>query len=175
MHLPPHDSHAGMANVTPVAAGLGAHRTAAGVEITGTTRTREALTEDDGDIRADNAYDTTAISNGTNNNHIDRGVLHDLRLNAIKARWDQPSLGFDSSRSDGYTLTHADTTEYSNSVYGTEHGGHAHAGPSGQPVDDGEDEDGQPQRKKRKMAAPSVYSYNSTRDISQFVKDVNGR
>lgn len=98
-------------------------------------------------------------NNGTshandNVNKINKSVLQDLRLVAVKARWDQSSLGFDSSSTDGRTVTHADTTEYSNSVY------------------DGE---GEPQRKKRKMATPSVYSYNSTRDISQFVKDVNGR
>ena len=62
------------------------------------------------------------------------------------------------------TLSHTKTTEYTESVYETVYE---------------YDEDGVAvptnQKKKKKMASPSVYSYDSTRDLSQFLKHIHGR
>lgn len=67
--------------------------------------------------------------------------------------WDQSPLVDTSITTDGLTLTHATTTDYEDSVLEAE----------------------DTAAKKKKMDATSVYSYNSARDISQFVKDVHGR
>lgn len=74
-------------------------------------------------------------------------------------RFDQEALDFASSAGDGLTLSHAHTTEYTESSIG----------------DDSEDAEieGLPSKKKRKMAA-STYSFNSA-DASQFVKEDHGR
>lgn len=55
---------------------------------------------------------------------------------------------------DNRTLSHTPTTEYAASLPGT-----------------GDDDSAA----KRRTGSPSVYSYHSNRDISQFVKDVHGR
>jgi hypothetical protein len=97
--------------------------------------------------------------NGTNGTNDINGA--DLPHHT-RPRWDQLPLA--TSTAGGPTLTHVETTEYTESVYETVYE---------------YDEDGNAllthRKKKRKMASPSVYSYNSTRDISQFVKDVHGR
>jgi hypothetical protein len=70
-----------------------------------------------------------------------------------RAEWDQAPVAPSIS---GFTLSHATTTDYQDSVV------------------EGEDED-EAGPKRKKMATPSVVSFNSSRDISQFVKDVHGR
>lgn len=83
--------------------------------------------------------------------------------NEIRPRWDQRPLA--PSTSGGcLTLSHMESTEYTGSEYETvyEYDENGVAVPTHQ-------------KKQRRMASPSVYSYNSARDHAQFVKDSYGR
>lgn len=97
--------------------------------------------------------------NGTNGS----GNINGVNLeNSATPRWDQPPLA-PSTSCEGLTLTHVETTEYTESVYETVYE---------------YDEDGVAvltHRKKKRTMADSVYSYDSTRDVSQFVHQSHGR
>lgn len=91
-------------------------------------------------------------------NNIDEANLSD----DTRPRWDQRPLA-PSTTGDSLALSRAKTTEYTESMYETVYE---------------YDEDGvavPTQQKKKKTTSPSVYSYNSARDLSQFIKDSYGR
>lgn len=102
-------------------------------------------------------------SDGTNSTNGTSNIYQANLLNGARPRWDQRPLA-PSTSGGGLTLSHMESTDYTESVYETVYE---------------YDEDGvaipTQDKKKKKMGSPSVYSYNSARDLSQFVKDSFGR
>ncbi|KAG8825267.1 hypothetical protein FRC17_008766 [Serendipita sp. 399] len=101
-----------------------------------------------------------ASSSGTNVPNWDQNQQDAESLNrkasTIGARYDQPALAPSTVGGSSLQLSHDHTTVYSGSTY------------------DSQDPHGRRSRRDNDDMA-SVYSYNSTRDVREFVKEMHGR
>jgi hypothetical protein len=85
-------------------------------------------------------------------------------------RWDQAAL---ESSSSVLTLSHAGTTDYSESVFGADDHLQDLQGSDTNNTTNGPDQ-GEKRKKQKKRMTESVYSFNSD-NAAQFVKNIHGR